>query len=233
MRGKGLLFLGLILAVALPVEAQWGRKKKDKEEPFALKTELDSLSYSLALGVTSNLLEKDLDTLSAPAFVKAVEDFLVANNTMLSTEEAQAYVTDYFRKKQQREAEAVKVKGEAFLAENAKKEGVTTLPSGLQYEVITEGESNKTPEITDRVKVHYHGTLIDGTVFDSSVQRGRPAQFPVNGVIRGWVEALQLMNPGDKWRLFIPQDLAYGSRSTGKIPGYSTLIFEVELLEIL
>ena len=124
-------------------------------------------------------------------------------------------------------------KGKAFLAENAKKEGVVTLPSGLQYEVITEGNGKK-PSATDRVKCHYEGTLIDGTLFDSSIKRGQPAVFGVNQVIRGWVEALQLMSEGSKWRLFIPSELGYGAQQAGEmIPPHSTLIFEVELIEVL
>jgi len=124
--------------------------------------------------------------------------------------------------------------GQDFLAENAKREGVKTTESGLQYEVITAVAEGATPAATDQVRVHYHGTLIDGTVFDSSVERGEPAQFPVNRVIRGWVEALQMMKVGEKWKLFIPADLAYGAQSPSpKIPANSALIFEVELLEIV
>ena len=126
-----------------------------------------------------------------------------------------------------------KAAGEAFLAENAKKEGIVTLPSGLQYEVITEGNGKK-PGATDRVKCHYEGTLIDGTLFDSSIKRGQPAVFGVNQVIKGWVEALQLMSEGSKWRLFIPSELGYGAQQAGEmIPPHSTLIFEVELIEVL
>ena len=124
------------------------------------------------------------------------------------------------------------VAGAKFLAENAKKEGVTTLDSGLQYEVLAEG-NGPSPKATDQVTTHYHGQLIDGTVFDSSVERGQPATFPVNGVIKGWVEALQLMNVGSKWRLFVPHNLAYGDQAAGPtIKPFSTLIFDVELLSI-
>ena len=125
-----------------------------------------------------------------------------------------------------------KTEGEAFLAENSRKPGVTTLPSGLQYEVLTEG-SNKKPGLGSSVTTHYHGTLINGTVFDSSYQRGQPATFPVNGVIAGWTEALQLMGEGSKYRLYIPSDLAYGKRGAGRdIPGDTALIFDVELLKV-
>ena len=127
----------------------------------------------------------------------------------------------------------VKEEGEAFLAANKDKEGVVTLPSGLQYEIITEGTGKK-PSATDRVECHYEGTLIDGTVFDSSIRRGEPAVFGVNQVIRGWVEALQLMPEGSKWRLYIPQDMAYGANGAGEmIPPYSARVFEVELIKVL
>ena len=129
-------------------------------------------------------------------------------------------------------AEAAAGEGRAYLAENAKREGVTVLPSGLQFEVLSTGEGAK-PSREDTVRTHYHGTLIDGTVFDSSYQRGQPAEFPVGGVIAGWVEALQLMNAGSKWRLHVPSELAYGGQAVGSIPPHSVLVFDVELLEIL
>ncbi|EAZ56123.1 peptidyl-prolyl cis-trans isomerase FklB, partial [Pseudomonas aeruginosa C3719] len=130
------------------------------------------------------------------------------------------------------QAEAAAGEGRAYLAENAKREGVTVLPSGLQFEVLSTGEGAK-PSREDTVRTHYHGTLIDDTVFDSSYQRGQPAEFPVGGVIAGWVEALQLMNAGSKWRLHVPSELAYGGQAVGSIPPHSVLVFDVELLEIL
>ena len=129
-------------------------------------------------------------------------------------------------------AEAAAGEGRAYLTENAKRDGVSVLPSGLQYEVLVAGEGAK-PSPEDQVRTHYHGTLIDGTVFDSSYQRGQPAEFPVGGVIAGWVEALQLMNAGSKWRLHVPSELAYGGQAVGSIPPHSVLVFDVELLEIL
>ncbi|GIZ13627.1 FKBP-type peptidyl-prolyl cis-trans isomerase [Pseudomonas sp. NCCP-436] len=129
-------------------------------------------------------------------------------------------------------AEAAAGEGRAYLAENAKREGVTVLPSGLQYEVLVAGGGAR-PSRDDHVRTHYHGTLIDGTVFDSSYERGQPAEFPVGGVIAGWVEALQLMNAGSKWRLHVPSELAYGAQGVGSIPPHSVLVFDVELLEIL
>ncbi|WP_061241913.1 FKBP-type peptidyl-prolyl cis-trans isomerase [Ectopseudomonas composti] len=129
-------------------------------------------------------------------------------------------------------AEAAAGEGRAYLAENAKRDGMSVLASGLQYEVLVAGEGAK-PSAEDQVRVHYHGTLIDGTVFDSSYERGQPAEFPVGGVIAGWVEALQLMNTGSKWRLHVPSELAYGAQGVGSIPPHSVLVFDVELLDIL
>ncbi|MGB0165581.1 MAG: FKBP-type peptidyl-prolyl cis-trans isomerase [Luteibaculum sp.] len=230
---SNVLLLGVALCICTGINAQRKKRGKDKNEAYELATELDSLSYSLGVSVSSNLLSQDIDTLSAGALIQAIKDNLVDKNTKISENDARNIVTEYFKKLQEQQELQVKQAGKEFLEKNAKREGVVSLPSGLQYEIIKEGTGDKTPEITDRVKVHYHGTLIDGTVFDSSVQRGSPAQFPVNGVIRGWVEALQLMKPGAKWKLYIPYDLAYRDRSAGKIPAFSTLIFEVELLEIL
>ncbi|MBQ8055754.1 MAG: FKBP-type peptidyl-prolyl cis-trans isomerase [Paludibacteraceae bacterium] len=151
----------------------------------------------------------------------------------LSENEAQIEINSYFQKMQEEAGKEAKDAGEKFLEENKKQEGVVTLPSGLQYKVIKQGTGDK-PKATDQVRCHYHGTLIDGTVFDSSVRRGEPAVFPVNGVIQGWVEALQLMPVGSKWTLYIPYEMAYGTRGAGQsIPPYAALIFEVELLEIV
>ena len=150
----------------------------------------------------------------------------------INNDQALMIIQNYFAKKQSAMSEEKIDEGRIFLEENGKKEGVTTLESGLQYTVITEGTGPK-PKLEDNVTTHYHGTLIDGTVFDSSVDRGEPASFPVGGVIKGWTEALQLMSVGSKWKLFVPYDLAYGERGAGpKIGPYSTLIFEVELLSI-
>ena len=146
--------------------------------------------------------------------------------------DAQKKIQEYFSKQQAKASESVIKEGREFLAENSKKENVITLESGLQYEVIKSGDGPK-PTLNDQVTTHYHGTLIDGTVFDSSVERGQPASFPVSGVIKGWTEALQLMSVGSKWRLFVPHGLGYGERGAGpQIGPYSTLIFEVELISI-
>ncbi|MDE6179734.1 MAG: FKBP-type peptidyl-prolyl cis-trans isomerase, partial [Phocaeicola sp.] len=164
---------------------------------------------------------------------QAIKDVLDRKETAISHNEAREIVNKYFEELEAKmNAENIE-KGKSFLEENAKRPGVITLPSGLQYEVITEGNGKK-PSATDRVKCHYEGTLIDGTLFDSSIKRGEPAIFGVNQVIKGWVEALQLMTEGAKWKLFIPSELAYGAQQAGEmIPPHSTLIFEVELIEVL
>ena len=166
-------------------------------------------------------------------FAQAIADVLNRNETAISHNEAREIVNKYFTELEEKmNAENIE-KGKAFLAENAKKEGIVTLPSGLQYEVITEGTGIK-PSANDQVKCHYEGTLIDGTLFDSSVKRGQPAVFGVSQVIKGWVEALQLMPEGSKWKLYIPSELGYGSQQAGEmIPPYSTLIFEVELIKVI
>ena len=150
----------------------------------------------------------------------------------ISDAEAQKILQEYFTKQQEMKTKMAKEEGANFLAENAKKEGVISLESGLQYEILKQGSGAK-PTINDNVTTHYHGTLIDGTIFDSSVDRGQPATFPVSGVIKGWTEALQLMSVGSKWRLYVPYDLAYGERGAGaNIGPFTTLIFEVELISI-
>ena len=193
---------------------------------------MDKLSYAVGMSMASNLMNSGLKNIDVDSFVKAFND--VMNNSALDLEpqEANQILQDFFSKAQDQMLNKNIEEGKAFLEENSKKEGVTTLPSGLQYEVINEGTGEK-PSATDSVKCHYHGTLLDGTVFDSSVQRGEPAVFGVSQVIKGWVEGLQLMPVGSKWRLFIPSDLAYGEQGAGSsIQPNSTLIFEVELLGI-
>lgn len=171
--------------------------------------------------------------LNVEDFAQAIKDVLEGNPTAISHTEARQIVNEYFEQLEAKmNAENIE-KGKNFLAENKKKANIVTLPSGLQYEVIKEGNGKK-PKATDRVKCHYEGTLIDGTLFDSSVKRGEPAVFGVNQVIAGWVEALQLMSEGAKWKLYIPSELAYGANGAGEmIPPHSTLIFEVELIEVL
>ena len=194
---------------------------------------MDKFSYAIGLGIGQNLLSMGAQGINVEDFAQAVADVLNRKETAISHNEAREIVNKYFMELEEKmNAENIE-KGKAFLAENAKKEGIVTLPSGLQYEVITEGNGKK-PSATDKVKCHYEGTLIDGTLFDSSIKRGQPAVFGVNQVIKGWVEALQLMSEGSKWRLFIPSELGYGAQQAGEmIPPHSTLIFEVELIEVL
>ena len=194
--------------------------------------ETSKISYSLGLSVASNLIQSGIKTIEASAFVDALETAFGGKTPEITPEEANKILQDFFGKMQAEQAEVNIKAGKDFLEKNKEQEGVITLESGLQYQVITEGTGEK-PNETDSVKCHYHGTLIDGTVFDSSVQRNQPAVFPVNGVIKGWVEALQLMPVGSKWRLFIPSELAYGAQGAGQhIQPHTALIFEVELLGI-
>ena len=167
-------------------------------------------------------------------FAQAIKDVLEGNQTAISHTEAREIVNKYFEELEEKMNAANIEAGKKFLEENGQRPGVVTLPSGLQYEVINEGKVGTYAKATDQVQCHYEGTLIDGTLFDSSIQRGQPATFGVSQVIPGWVEALQLMPEGAKWKLYIPSDLAYGARGAGEmIPPHSTLIFEVELLKVL
>ena len=207
-------------------------KTEKPKESASLITELDSVSYSLGVNIGENI-KKQFENINLDNFEAGIKDVLEKElETKISDNQAQAIINSYFSKKQKKESESMIEEGANYLQENAKKEGVTTLPSGLQYEVINDG-TGPIPTIEDNVTTHYHGTLIDGTVFDSSVDRGEPASFPVGGVIKGWTEALQLMSVGSKWKLHVPYDLAYGERGAGaQIGPYSTLIFEVELISI-
>lgn len=193
---------------------------------------MEKLSYALGMSMASSLVNSGLNDINVEAFSKAVADVISKSELEMSPQEANEHIQVYFSKKQEEELKKNTEDGRIFLEENAKKEGVVTLPSGLQYEIITEADG-EIPTATDKVKCHYHGTLITGEVFDSSVQRGQPAVFGVNQVIKGWVEALQLMSVGSKWKLYIPADLAYGAQGAGEMIGPNTaLVFEVELLGI-
>ena len=200
---------------------------------------MDKVSYALGLGIGRQLAQMGANDLSIEDFAAAIKDVIVGNELKVSNREAQTIVQEYFRKKEEKlnaeraeKGKVAKAEGEKYLAENAKKEGVTVLPSGLQYMVLKEGNGNK-PKATDTVKCHYEGFLIDGTVFDSSVERGEPAEFALNQVIAGWTEGLQLMQEGAKYRFFIPYILGYGEGGAGaSIPPFATLIFDVELLEV-
>lgn len=197
-----------------------------------MKNNMDSVSYSLGLLVANNLKSQGFSSLDLTQLTKGMQDIFSGATSQVSLEQANEIVSNYAQAQQAKQHEGAITTGETFLSENAKRPEVTTLPSGLQYEIMKKGEG-AVPKATDRVEVHYTGTLLDGTVFDSSVSRGEPAVFGVTQVIQGWVEALQLMPAGSKWKLFIPYDLAYGERGAGgSIGPYSTLIFEVELLSI-
>ena len=199
---------------------------------------MDKVSYALGMGIGAQLMGMGAEKLNIDDFAQAIKDCM-SGKTQMSNSEAQKVAQDFFaeqekvqRAKAAELGKAAREKGEQYLAENAKKEGVITTASGLQYKVITEG-TGRSPKATDSVKCHYEGFLIDGTVFDSSVQRGQPATFPLEGVIAGWTEGLQLMKEGGKTRFFIPYNLAYGEAgAAGAIPPYAALIFDVELIEV-
>ena len=194
---------------------------------------MDKISYALGLSIGNNFQNPGINNLQVEDFVKGLKDVLGGAEPEISYDEAKQVINDYFMNLQKERLELNKKAGEEFLNINKGKAGVVTLPSGLQYQVLKQGEGAK-PAASDKVKCHYHGTLINGTVFDSSVQRGEPAVFGVSQVIPGWVEALQLMPVGSKWRLFIPSDLAYGEHGAGDaIEPNSALVFDVELLDIV
>ena len=194
---------------------------------------MDKVSYALGLGIGQQLKSMVGAEFSLEDFTRAISDVIEGRELAVSHRDAQALLNNYFQEKQASEGKAAKEEGAKFLAENAKKEGVVTTKSGLQYKVLTEG-TGRAPKATDKVRCHYEGFLIDGTVFDSSVQRGEPADFPLQGVIAGWTEGLQLMKEGGKTRFFIPYMLAYGEGGAGSsIPPFATLIFDVELIKVL
>ncbi|HEJ1200480.1 TPA: FKBP-type peptidyl-prolyl cis-trans isomerase [Pseudomonas aeruginosa] len=200
-----------------------------------LTTDEARVSYGIGRQLGDQLRENPVPGMTLDAVLAGLSDAFAGIDSRVSGEALSAsfqVIRERMQAEAQAKAEAAAGEGRAYLAENAKREGVTVLPSGLQFEVLSTGEGAK-PSLEDTVRTHYHGTLIDGTVFDSSYQRGQPAEFPVGGVIAGWVEALQLMNAGSKWRLHVPSELAYGGQAVGSIPPHSVLVFDVELLEIL
>lgn len=196
---------------------------------------MDKLSYALGLGIGQQLAQMGISNLSIDDFSQSIRDVIEGKELKVSHREAQQIVQRYFSEQEAKQVEkgkAHKEAGEKYLADNAKKDGVVTLPSGLQYQVLREGNGKK-PSAHDKVKCHYEGFLIDGTVFDSSVQRGEPAVFGLQQVIAGWTEGLQLMQEGAKYRFFIPYKLAYGEGGAGQlIPPFAALIFDVELIEV-
>ncbi len=220
-------FFTLILTTAFVVSS-CGQNDLSRTE---LKTENDTISYALGITFGSNLLMSGLDEINPKAIALAIQEVFDGESTIINPEQANMMLNDYFANLQ---FGTNLEDGEDFLAENRLRDEVTTTDSGIQYEVITMGDGPK-PGPEDEVVVHYEGTLMDGTVFDSSYQRGEPAQFMLNRVIPGWTEALQLMPVGSKWKIYIPQELAYGAnpRQGGPIEPYMALIFEVELIDIV
>ncbi|MFA6401236.1 MAG: FKBP-type peptidyl-prolyl cis-trans isomerase [Salinivirgaceae bacterium] len=198
-----------------------------------IKNELDRVSYCFGITIAQNMKQQGMSAMNAELLAKGLDDYMKSAKLMIPEDEVPIVLQNYFKQLQEKQFEGNIAQGKEFLLENSKRKGVVSLPSGLQYESLKEGNGPK-PKATDHVTTHYHGTLIDGTVFDSSVNRGEPATFPVNGVIKGWVETLQLMNVGSKWRIYVPENLAYGAspHPGGPIEPYSTLIFDIELISI-
>ncbi|GAO30204.1 FKBP-type peptidyl-prolyl cis-trans isomerase [Geofilum rubicundum] len=193
---------------------------------------MDKISYALGMNIAQSLSTSGLEKLEYDDFLRGLKSILEEEIPAMGMDEANQLLQNHFKAIQEKMQEASRQETAGFFTKNGQREGVVTLESGLQYEVLKSGDG-EIPDANDKVQCHYHGTLIDGTVFDSSVQRGEPAVFPVNGVIQGWVEALQLMPVGSKWRLYVPSDLAYGSHGAGGVIGPdASLVFEVELLAI-
>lgn len=198
-----------------------------------LNGELEEFSYALGMSIAANLIQTGVKTIEPGIFLEGFTDVFKGNHPKIHPEDANQILESFIAGINQNKGAKNLEEGLVFLEENRNVTGVTELPSGLQYSVLKVG-NGAVPTADKQVKCHYHGTLIDGTIFDSSVQRGKPAVFPVSGVIKGWVEALQLMPVGSKWRLFIPPHLAYGKQGAGSVIGPdTTLIFDVELLEII
>ena len=198
-----------------------------------MSQDINAVSYCIGMSIADSLASQELNQINPAVLAEALQDVFSGKSPKYSEEQANQIIQQYVQSVSEQKFEKYKTEGEQFLAENAKKAGVHTTPSGLQYEIVEEGHGDM-PKASDTVDVHYHGTLTDGTVFDSSVDRGVPATFGVHQVIKGWTEALQLMKVGSKYRLYIPQDLAYGAHPHpgGAIKPYMTLIFDVELLGI-
>lgn len=195
--------------------------------------EFEEFSYSLGLTISSNLLQSGVQKIDSLQFLAGLQDTFAGNTPKISLERANEILQEFMVRENDREAIKNLEEGYSFLMENSQKKGINETDSGLQYKILKEGYGGN-PTMDDVVKCHYHGILLDGTVFDSSIERGQAAIFPVNGVIQGWAEALQMMSVGSKWRLFVPSDLAYGTEGAGGLIGANaTLIFDVELLEIV
>ena len=233
---KYFIFLSFTL-FCLQVFAQSKKKSTAKESeaagPIHLVNQTDSLSYSIGIMVAGFYKQQGIKEINSALVNRAIQDKMKGDSTLLNEQQCNQVVMNYIEKAKAEKSAEAKKQGRAFLAENKLKPGVVTTNSGLQYLVLKEGTGPK-PSATDKVQCAYEGRLLDGTVFDSSIKQGKPIEFPVSGVIKGWTEALQLMNTGSKWRLFIPSDLAYGDQQMGPdIKPGSTLIFEVELIQIV
>lgn len=214
------------------IEKNYDRLLKLYGNDYDANDPVDKMSYAYGLSIAESFGSQGIEEVNLGAFMKAMSDVLSDKEKAMTMEEAQQFMNEYMQQLKQIQIQKAKERGQAFLAENAKRKGVQVTPSGLQYEVIKEGSGDH-PKETSKVTVHYEGTTIDGKIFDSSKQRGQPATFGLNQVIKGWTEGLQLMNPGATYKLFIPSDLAYGDRGAGQAIGPGeTLIFEVELISI-
>ena len=225
------LVLALATCFSVTTFGQRGKRNPDKEQPTQTQS-MDSLSYAFGVLFATNLSNEGLSSVDGESLKSGFESTLAGDATM-SASEADAIVRTEMTKLKEEQANAFKEEGESFLRENAKNDGIVTTASGLQYRHTVEG-TGASPDATDEVTVHYRGTLLDGTEFDSSLKRGEPISFPLNGVNRGWTEGLQLMKEGGKTTFYIPQELAYGARPApgGAIPPYAALIFEVELIKV-
>ena len=224
----------LLVLFLFPASVLMAQTKKPVAKPVPAKvySATDSLSYALAIMVADFYKNQGLDRVNSDMIKKAFDDVYNNKPLLISQEQANMTIQEKMQEFMSKKSNGVKEESAKFLEANKKRPEVITLPSGLQYEILTKG-TGPIPKESDHVKAHYAGTLIDGKEFDNSYKRGQPIEIPVTGVIKGWIEALQLMPVGSKWKLFIPSDLAYGDRGQGSIPGGAALIFDIELLEIV
>jgi FKBP-type peptidyl-prolyl cis-trans isomerase FklB len=237
---KKVCFFIVSLLVIAAVQAQVKPAPKTVTKPgsknpipvTAFKTLADSASYALGIRIAQSFKSQGLDPINITILQKGLQDALQSKKPIIAEDALDKCIGTYQMEAQSAKAAIVKKAGQSFLESNGKRPGVVTLPSGLQYEVLKSGGNGTKPTLNSKVRCHYHGTLTNGEVFDSSVDRGEPITFSLMQVIQGWQEALQLMTVGSKWKLYVPAELGYGDRSNGKIPGGSVLVFEVELLGI-
>jgi FKBP-type peptidyl-prolyl cis-trans isomerase FklB len=224
--------LFIIAALVSSIGGASAQKNTDKKGKMELKSKNDQIGYSLGVIIGSNLKKQGFDSLNYELLSKGLRDVYEKNPLIISADSANKMLSEYSQAQQRAKVDQNINEGIKFFETNGKRKEVVTLASGLQYEVIKAGEGPK-PIMTDKITAHYRGTFLDGNVFDSSIDRGQPATFPVNGVIQGWIEALLLMNTGSEWKLYIPYNLAYGEKGAPpNIPPYATLIFDINLLSI-